>query len=204
MQGYLASQPTPSGFNWPLVTPLLNGHHLSFFQSPLSQSWTPHADPISAVSKDHQIEAIPRGLQALCTPRPRPKGTGLLGNPFLRTSSLGPKRYSERCLSSSQISGYRISPLKEVKRKNGIPTKKNNPESSTYSTCVCHKTPGQKLKPQLLWLQPQPQQPSLAPSAAAPVCVKTAPSQGKRHPCAQRFQEVIMASLLVTNHSSPH
>lgn len=40
----------------------------------------------------------------------------------------------------------RISPTKEVKRENGIPAKKNNPESSTYSTCVCmcHKTPGQK------------------------------------------------------------
>lgn len=30
----------------------------------------------------------------------------------------------------------RIVPTKEAKRENDIPTKKNNPESSTYSTCV--------------------------------------------------------------------
>lgn len=66
--GYFASHWTSSCLNWPLVTPLLNGHHLFLSSLPLSQSWTPHMLTQSLLfQKAIGFQVIPR-----CTLRPAP------------------------------------------------------------------------------------------------------------------------------------
>lgn len=160
---YLASRSTFSCLNGPLVTPLLNDHRLPPFYLPLSQSWIPHTLTQSLRFQGAiRFEAIPRS-----TLRPRPNGPGILGNPFLGTSSLGPKNIRTVPVRQLGIWLQRIFPTKEDKRENDNPTKKNNPESSTYSTCVTK--PQGKNKAQLLpaAAAATAAQPSPAPSAAA-------------------------------------
>lgn len=189
-----------------LVTPILNTHHLSLFQSPLSQSWTPQTLTQSLLfQRVIRFEAIPRCRQALRTLRPRPNGAGILGNPFLGTSSLGPQRYSQRCLPTSYTPGCRESlPRKRLKGKTISPQREIT-QNPPHSPPVCVIKPQRKNKaPASPSCSCRHSSPNPAPRAAALVCVKTAPSRGRRDPGAQRFQEVIMASLSVTHHSSPH